>query len=161
MPSGMGDEKPLAFDAASIKPSGSGGGGRMGGGGGIVQITPGRVLARNVTARRLVLAAYRLTPYQLSGGPAWLDSDRFELEAKAETASNEKQLRLMLQTLLGQRLKLVVHRETEEMRVYALVVGKNGPKIYEVKEGERLVIPPAAPSSGWDVPRKKLGGFCQ
>jgi uncharacterized protein (TIGR03435 family) len=64
---------------------------------------------RGVTARRIILEAYRLTPYQLSGGPGWLDTDAFDLEAKAETA-NGNQLRQMLQTLLAERFQLVVHR---------------------------------------------------
>jgi uncharacterized protein (TIGR03435 family) len=88
------------------------------------------------SARQIVLAAYQLSPYQLSGGPGWLDSDMFELEAKAETAADESHLRLMLQALLSQRFKLVAHHETREVPVYVLTVGKNGAKIHELKEGD-------------------------
>jgi uncharacterized protein (TIGR03435 family) len=113
-----------------------------------VQITPGRVLGRNVTARQIVLEAYRLKSYQLSGGPRWLDSDRFDLEAKAETPANDNELRQMLQTLLSERLKLVVHRDAKDMAVYALVVAKNGPKLREVKEGgPKLPPPPIEPGA--------------
>src|SRR5262249_17436226 len=75
-------EKPLVFDAASIKPNDSGIGGRggRGGRGGTVQITPGRVFGKNVTVRQIIREAYRVKDYQLSGGPSWLDSDRFDLE---------------------------------------------------------------------------------
>lgn len=59
------------------------------------------------------------------------------LEAKAEGA-NENQLRQMLQTLLAERFKLVVHREAREMAVYALLVGKNGTKLREWKEGDPM-----------------------
>jgi uncharacterized protein (TIGR03435 family) len=141
-------EKPLAFDAASIKPyTNSGGGGRNGGadgppvgiGGGALRFTPGRVASspRGVTAKKMILEAYHLTQYQLSGGPGWLDSDWFSMEAKAEAAS-ENQLRQMLQTLLAERFKLVVHRESKEMPVYGLVVGKNGTKLREWKEGDPM-----------------------
>jgi hypothetical protein len=134
-------EKALAFDAASIKPnSGGGGGGRNGGiggnppraGGGGLRFMPGRIVSApiGVTARKIILDAFHLTQYQLSGGPSWLDSDRFDLEAKAEGA-NENQLRLMLQTLLAERFKLVIHREAKEMPVYHLVVGKSGAKLHE------------------------------
>jgi uncharacterized protein (TIGR03435 family) len=90
-----------------------------------------------VTARRIILEAYHLgANYQLSGGPDWLDSDKFDLEANSGTVADENQLRLMLRTMLSQRFKLVLHRETREMSVYALTVSKNGPKLHELQEGE-------------------------
>jgi uncharacterized protein (TIGR03435 family) len=92
----------------------------------------------------MILEAFHLTEYQLSGGPGWLDSDRFELQAKAEGAG-ESQLRQMLQALLSERFKLVVHTESKEMPVYALVVGKGGLKVREWKEGDPI---PAFGSGG-------------
>lgn len=145
-------DKALRFDTASIKPFSGSGGGRNGGIGdgprinlGALRLMPGRVVSApgGVTARRLILEAFHLTPYQLTGGPGWLDSDRFELEAKAEGA-NQNQLRLMLQTLLAERFQLMVHREARKMPVYHLVVGKNGVKLHEWKEGD------AMPSFGSD-----------
>jgi uncharacterized protein (TIGR03435 family) len=149
--SGAGPEGPnaklLVFDAASIKPFSGGGGGRNGGLGvnppraigGSLRFPPGRVVSApaGVTARKVILEAFHLNQYQLSGGPGWLDSDRFELEAKAEGAS-ENQLRQMLKTLLAERFKLVAHRETKEMPVYALMVGRNGPQFHEWKDGDPL-----------------------
>jgi uncharacterized protein (TIGR03435 family) len=144
---GQNVEKPPVFDAASIKPFSGGGRVRSGGAGGIppgaggggLRFTPGRVVSApaGVTARKMILEAFHLTQYQLSEGSGWLDSDRFNLEAKAEGA-NENQLRQMLQALLADRFKLVVHRETKEMPVYALVTAKNGPKFHEWKEGDPL-----------------------
>jgi uncharacterized protein (TIGR03435 family) len=144
----------LVFDAASIKPFSGGGGGRSGGAdvipprviSGGLRFSPGRVVSApgGVTAGKMILEAFHLAQYQLSGGPGWLDSDRFDLEAKAEGA-NENQLRQMLQTLLADRFKLVPHRETKEMPVYALVVAKNGPEFHEWKAGDPL---PAFGSGG-------------
>lgn len=130
-------EKPLAFDAASIKPSNIGGGGRKGGpGGGSLQITPpGRVFGRSVSAKRIIREAYHLTDDQVSGGPGWIDSDRFTLEAKAESPADKNQLRQMLQTLLRDRFGLGIHRETKEMPVYTLTIAKSGLKVHELKEG--------------------------
>jgi len=141
-------EKPLSFDAASIRPYSGGGGGRgvpegvppappIGGGG--LRFTPGRVVSApiGVSARKLILEAYQLPQPRLSGGPGWLDADRFSLEAKAEGA-NDTQLRQMLQTLLAERFKLVVHHTTKEMPVFALVVGKNGTKLREWKDGDPM-----------------------
>jgi uncharacterized protein (TIGR03435 family) len=61
----------------------------------------------------------------------------FSLEAKADGA-NENELRQMLQTLLAERFQLVVHSATKEMPVYALVVGKNGTKLHEWKDGDPM-----------------------
>ncbi len=146
-------EKALSFDVASIKPfTDSGGGGRNVGadgagiarksapaGGGVLRFAPGRVVSGpdGVSTRKMILEAYRLTQYQLSGGPGWLDSDRFSLEAKGEAAT-EDQLRQMLQTLLAERFKLAAHHEAKEMQVFALLVGKNGTKLHEWKEGDAM-----------------------
>jgi uncharacterized protein (TIGR03435 family) len=139
-------QRPLVFDAASIKPNTFSGRGRDGGAGlsppragGALRFTPGRVATAQagVTVRKMILEAFHLTQYQLSGGPGWLDSDRFDLEAKAEGA-NQNQLRQMLQTLLADRFRLVVHHETKETPVYALVVAKNGPRFHEWKEGDTM-----------------------
>jgi hypothetical protein len=91
-------EKP-AFDAASIKPNNSPPGGRGGPVGGSVRFTEEGVAGRKATVRRIIQAAYRLTEYQVSGAPGWLDSDTFDVEAKTETPANKDQLRQMLQTL--------------------------------------------------------------
>jgi uncharacterized protein (TIGR03435 family) len=141
-------EKFLAFDAVSIKPGNPAAGGRGGGPGGSLQFGAGRVVGRNVTARRIVLAAYRLTPFQLSGGPAWLDSDRFDMDAKSDSPADKDQLRQMLQTVLADRFNLVVHRGTKEMPVYTMIVGKKGLKLLEWKNGEPMPIIPGLPSGG-------------
>jgi uncharacterized protein (TIGR03435 family) len=96
------------------------------------------MVGRKATVRRIIQAAYRLTEYQVSGGPGWLDSATFDVEAKTETRANKHQLRQMLQTLLADRFKLAAHLGTREMPVYFLTVGKNGPgpTLHELKDGE-------------------------
>ncbi len=131
---------PPEFDAASIKPAGTPTGGRIVVGyAGRLEFTPGMVASRAfVSAGRTILEAYHLHDYQLIGGPGWLATDLFALEAKAATPANDDQLRLMLQTLLSQRFKLVMHRETRVMPVWALTVAKGGPKLHEMKPGESV-----------------------
>lgn len=145
-------EKP-AFDVASIKPveqpvAGFGFG--MGPGaapaGAVMRLygnfmdalefRPGNVGTQpsGVTAGKLILEAFRLKPEQISGGPDWLYVDRFQLEAKAEGAGEDR-LRLMLQTLLAERFHLATHRETRRLSVSFLVPAKGGPKLREVKRG--------------------------
>jgi uncharacterized protein (TIGR03435 family) len=99
-----------------------------------------RSAAAGVTARRLILEAYHLQPYQLSGGPDWLDSDMFDFGARAANSSaDENQLRLMLRALLSKRFQLALHSERKEMQIYALTVGKDGTKLREPgsPEGDR------------------------
>jgi uncharacterized protein (TIGR03435 family) len=130
------------FDAASIKP-GFVPTGRSGtDGGGLMQFEPERVFSRNATVRRMILEAYRLTPTQLTGGPAWLDSDWFALDARAQSPASTDQLRQMLQTLLVERCKLVARHETREMPVYVVTVAKNGPKLHEFKEDDPELTQP-------------------
>jgi uncharacterized protein (TIGR03435 family) len=130
---------PIEFDAASIKPyRAAGEGGRLGAPGGApLKFMPGRVTGKNVSVWRMILDAYHLTQYQLSGGPGWIQSDIFEFEAKAaDSSANGEQLRLMLQVLLAERFKLVLRRETREMPVYALTLAKSGLGPALMKEGE-------------------------
>src|ERR1700689_246728 len=74
-------------------------------------ITPGGNLrAENVTLRTLIEDAYRMKPFQLSGGPRWIDQDRFEVLAKGDGAATADQVRLMLQALLQDRFQLALRR---------------------------------------------------
>lgn len=109
--------------------------------GGSLRFTDVGVTGRRVTVRRIIQAAYNLSDFQVSGGPGWLDSDTFDLEAKTESPANKDQQRQMLQTLLADRFNLKAHRGTKEMAVYFLTLGKNGPgpALHEMKDG---VAPP-------------------
>jgi uncharacterized protein (TIGR03435 family) len=136
-------ETAATFDAVSIKPNTSG----DLRGADVLYFPVGRAVGTKVTARRIVLQAYQLTDGQLSGGPDWFDSDRFDLEAKTGKPASVPQLRQMLQSTLADRFKLVVRHEVKVMPVYLLTVGKNGPKskLLELKPGEtapRLAPPP-------------------
>jgi uncharacterized protein (TIGR03435 family) len=131
---------PLAFDAASVKPNKSGDLRAPS------MILPGgRFTATNNTLRDLILNAYGIfgSPDLLSGGPAWIDSERFDIDAKAEASvipANApakvlwEKTRLMLRTLLAERFKLSIRRETREMPVYELILAKNGPKLKKVDQ---------------------------
>ena len=111
------------FAVTSVKPNRTGcctsGGVGNGGGGG-----------KNVTLKELIGFTYRIQQFQLSGGPPWIGSDRYDIEGKAEDPKADfEQLRLMLRSLFEARFKLKVHRETKESPAYALVVGKGGPRV--------------------------------
>jgi uncharacterized protein (TIGR03435 family) len=122
--------QPLAFEAASVKPTDPNARVPLD-----FRASPGgRLVVTNWTLELILREAYGVRHYQVSGGPSWLTSDHFDITAKAEGDPSREQMMLMLQTLLADRFKLKVHRETREGAVYALVVAKNGSKLQEVKE---------------------------
>jgi uncharacterized protein (TIGR03435 family) len=98
----------------------------------------------------LIQAAYAPSPdasVPISGGPAWLDSDLYDIEAKAEdNPSREAMSGPMLQTLLRERSKLKIHWETKEIPVYDLTVAKGGPKLQAFKEGSCVLADKSADS---------------
>jgi uncharacterized protein (TIGR03435 family) len=113
------------FEIASVKPSNP----RSTGPVGLVVPALGRVTATNATLRRLVYAAYRLSPLQVVGGPAWQNTTRFDIDAKAVDSSvTADQILDLLKTLLVDRFKLKAHTETREIPLYALVVARNDGK---------------------------------
>jgi len=113
-----------AFEVASVKPSRS-----IVGHDGAITIEPGKLTVRNATLKRLIFEAYHVPYSQITGGPPWLDSNEYDIDAKAAGPANAEQLKLMLRTLLTDRFKLAVRSETRERRVYALMVGKDGPRL--------------------------------
>ncbi len=85
--------------------------------------------------------AYGVLPALVKDGPDWLDREPYNIEARAEnTEAGPKQIRAMLQTLLTDRFKLAVHRETRQEQVYTLVVGKSGSKLQDAGDGRKNFI---------------------
>ena len=123
------------FEVASIKPSTSIGNGMS------MNLRPGATFAAtNVTLHMLITFAYDIRDHQLSGGPGWMDSDRYDILARpsAEEAAKEparpdmeaaNRTRQRVRALLADRFKLAVHAETKELPIFALVVAKNGPHL--------------------------------
>ena len=119
--------QPPRFEVASVKVNKSGER--------LMQLSmpPGRLIAVNVPLRQLIQFSYRLQDYQMVGGPDWQMTERFDINAKAETDASPETVSLMLQTLLADRFKLVIHREVRNMPIYALVIARDdkrlGPKL--------------------------------
>jgi bla regulator protein blaR1 len=120
----------LTFEVASVKPAPPDADERS------LSHNPGaRLSTSNATLKQLVLLAYQLMPYQVSGGPDWVGSDGFDIEAKAANPkATPEQFRQMVQTLLADRFQLKVHFATKEMPIYALVLAGNGSKLVEAKD---------------------------
>jgi uncharacterized protein (TIGR03435 family) len=146
---------PPSFEVASIKPNHSG---EMRF---FMSWQPGRFTANGMTVRFLITAAYDVHDFQVSGGPGWINSDRYDIDAKEldsvaeqmQKLPREEQRKLgqsMLQSLLADRFKLKLTRGSKEMPAYALVVAKNGPKLQQAKP---LDTPADAPNPPAGRPR--------
>ena len=127
---GLAQQSPSTFDAASIKPNKSASGSSS------WNSRPGYLLMRNQTLIACMAIAYQLKADQITGGPKWVDSDRFDIEARAVGPAKDPELFVMLQALLADRFQLKFHRDGRKPRSgYGLVVGKNGLKIRPVDAG--------------------------
>lgn len=129
------------FDVATIKPAGSL----------QAQVAAGKLhIGMNIDAARvdigmmsladLLPLAFGVKPYQVSG-PEWMRENRFDILATLPEGTTKDQVPQMMRALLEDRFKLTVHRESKDLPIYALVVGKNGPKLKEA-------APPAEPAPG-------------
>jgi uncharacterized protein (TIGR03435 family) len=128
------------FEVAAIKLNKSGSGSSRS------NINNGRFTATNVSLKNLMeYEAYGIPGNRILDGPKWLDSTRFDIEAKMDDAEADHlrtlahgarrlEAQAMFQHLLADRFKLAVHRETRELPVYALIVAKKGPKLQPTKE---------------------------
>jgi uncharacterized protein (TIGR03435 family) len=130
---------PAKFEVASIKPC-KGDGGPEGS-------SPGRLNLGCRSVIDLIRSAYvfyvdghfhlgYVDRVPIEGGPGWINSERYDINAKAEGTPGEGMMQgPMLQALLERRFKLKVHRETKEGAAYAITVAKSGAKLQPFKEG--------------------------
>jgi uncharacterized protein (TIGR03435 family) len=121
-----------SFEVASVKPAAPMDAGRImiGMSGGPGTPDPGHMTFNNVSISDLIQTAWEVKSYQVTA-PGWVDSARFDIIAKVPEGATKQQSKLMLQNLLAERFKLVLHHSTKEASIYALTVAKNGPKLKE------------------------------
>jgi bla regulator protein blaR1 len=124
-----------SFEVATVKTSDPGQRGSS-----IMNQPGGRLVVSGMPLRALVTFAYRVRDFQISGGPGWMVSDRWDIEARAEEGSIPKQtgmpdpntpdpMALRLQSLLEERFQLKIHRDRKELPVYELSIAKSGSKM--------------------------------
>jgi uncharacterized protein (TIGR03435 family) len=146
---------PLAFEVATIKPSEP------------ITAGPGKVMIRmgvqndgamvnynGMTLKALVQNAYSVKDYQVTC-PPWMDEQRYNISAKLPDGANKDQAPEMLQNLLKERFKVTLHSEKKDHPIYALVVGKGGPKL---KAAEVSADGPGAPAASAPPPPPPPGG---
>jgi uncharacterized protein (TIGR03435 family) len=131
------------FEVASVKPS------APGGRGGIVRMLPGNqtYIAQNMPLRVIMTVAYSVTDRQIAGGPDWMNTEPYDITAKADRRCTVEELHDMLARLLEERFHLKIRHEKREMPVWALTVDKGGPKLTE-HDAADLDHPPFGPGPG-------------
>ena len=99
-----------------------------------------RFVARNYTLKLLLAVAFDLNAKAVSGGPAWMETDRYDVVAvtPGSVRPTPEQQRAMLRALLVERFGLTFHREPKEFAIYVLSVGKGGPKLKPAADAEAL-----------------------
>jgi uncharacterized protein (TIGR03435 family) len=115
----------------------------------------GRLTTLNSPLAFLVQRAYGVQAYQIAGGPPWIKTDGYNIEAKPAANADQKQMWLMLQALLAERFKLTLHRETRELPVYHLTATKSGPRLPKPAGGpctEVFTGPPPKPGEPRPAP---------
>jgi bla regulator protein BlaR1 len=115
---------PLRFDVASVKPNNSGRAGTDG-----FEVAHGSLTVKNVSLKMLLESAYQIEGARISGGPPWMNSDRFDVIAKGPSTATKAEVWSMLRTLLAERFGVQLNRETKELPIYSMKLAKGGPKM--------------------------------
>jgi|HubBroStandDraft_1064217.scaffolds.fasta_scaffold113087_2 uncharacterized protein (TIGR03435 family) len=126
----------LAFEVASVKPS------KNTASPNLTEFAPGgqRFTATNTPLRLLIMIAYDVNVRQFSGGPGWLNSEFYDVEAKAEHPASREQVCLMLRSLLADRFNLRLHKETKELPMYVLTAEGYHSHLRENRSGGELHV---------------------
>jgi uncharacterized protein (TIGR03435 family) len=112
------------FEVASVKPSAPGSHGPT-----IYNPTRERFAIACITTKSLIAYAYDVRDFQISSGPGWIGSAEYDIVAKPQGEVSNERILAMARGLLAERFKLIVHHESKEMPVLALVVAKGGPRL--------------------------------
>ena len=143
-PRSMPADATLAFEVSTIKPAAPDRGLS-------IHVNPsGLLTTTNSSLLELIKYAYDLNPKQITGGPRWVEDEKFDITDKTETAGSPsaKQLKAMIRRLLAERFGLTSHSEEKELGVYAIRQSKDGAKI-----AEETSLPAGLPEFAGSGPR--------
>lgn len=112
-----------------------------------LKLGPGELTVKNETLQMLIRHAYQVETDQIDGGPSWLYSEKYDVQARVDKSAVENLQRLapeqadleqrqMMQAFLADHFKLAVHRDTRAVPVYDLVLAENGPKLQQSLPGD-------------------------
>ena len=121
----------MTFEVASVKPAAPLDGRMMiGTRGGPGTADPERITSSNMALKDLLMLAYDVQSFQVEG-PAWVDTERYDIAAKLPPGTTKEQSRMMWQALLAERFGLTLHHDSKEFQAWELVVAKGGTKLKE------------------------------
>jgi uncharacterized protein (TIGR03435 family) len=145
-PKRMAPDANPAFEVATIKPSDPAHPEQ------IITLRGAEVITTNVTVHALINLAYWLHPKQLTGGPAWTETEKFDMAGKPDAPGqpNVDQMKVMIQKLLTDRFQLKFHFEKRELPVYAVRLAKTGAKITQSQDDPKAI-------PGWNFGRNASG----
>jgi uncharacterized protein (TIGR03435 family) len=145
-PKRMAPDANPAFEVATIKPSDPAHPQQ------IITLRGAEVITTNVTVHALINLAYWLHPKQIAGGPAWTDTEKFDMAGKPDAPGQPDvdQMKMMIQKLLTDRFQLKFHFEKRQIPVYAVRLAKNGPKITPSRDDPKGL-------AGWNFGRNASG----
>ena len=107
---------------------------------------PGQITWTYATLRGLLMTAYDVKEYQISGTPDWMNTERYDIIAKVPEHASREQVRVMWQNLLAERFGVMLHHESKEFQVEELVIGKGGSKLKETALDPATLIDPGPPT---------------
>jgi len=160
---------PASFEVASIKPTPPP---DMSGGRVMIRMgcgnDPARFDCSGITLKDMLTRGYKLKNYQVSG-PAWIESERFDVKAKIPDGAKPDQIPEMWKSLVAERFNLAAHTEKRDLPIYALIVGKGGPKltpaeenpqnqVFTAPDGSKINVGGGGPSSGFKTTTTGSGG---
>ena len=120
------------------------------------ETTPTTLNARHTALLEIIQRAYGVIGQEISGGPAWIREDRFDIVGKAAAPATDAELWAMVRPLLEERFHLKYHREPREVSGLALVIGKNGSKLKTSDGGSSNIAFNQGVLSGHNVPVLRL-----
>jgi len=101
-------------------------------------ISHGKLTLNYAPLRQIIAVAWTVQAANIDGGPGWLNTERYQIEARAEQSdTSEAQVRIMLRTLLEDRCHLKMHRESKLLRRYTLMAARGGPKVQKAGNEEK------------------------
>lgn len=118
--------------------------------------TPGRFYAEHVSVRFLIWYAHDIEDFRIIGGPSWIDSEKYDLDARAPGATLQQVRGPLLRQLLEDRFRLVAHRETREIPAFVLTTARGGPQLRMAADGACQPRVPGAPLA----PGQRPADFC-
>jgi uncharacterized protein (TIGR03435 family) len=139
---GQPGREPPKYEVASIKPN-TDNDSRF-----AFRIQPeGSLTATGITLKRIMMTAYNVQGFRIVGGPDWVATSRWDLQAKPNRVASHDEVRQMIRSLLEDRFQLRSHSETRRIPVYELAVDRKGSKLQRVTDGDSKPVVRVTPGS--------------